>query len=486
MKNICQFDLSHSWFSKDEWEYIFLHIVNSYGSIDLLDVSHADLVDVDVDLLVEVLCMSRKINITYLSGISILTIFEKISKLNEGQIQEMQVNGYMLDVSKELFSRTLSQLSKVVFDDHSILSEGQLLTLMDKSNDGTKITRDVSTGGFLIRDIGNLHGTRLILEDFSQLTSSTWTTILTSVGDKNSKLRELNIDGAYEGGVNLMDISPGVISNALSRLSRISLSDVVLSPTQWTKVLLTHTATDLSLRMVNLSDVEARLLARSLTSCHTLSLEFSALTNLQWRSVLESCASSSSNISSIKLSNIDLSKIPSQLLTSVVGKCSSINFSSTNLTHDQVSDILTCVIMSNNLKYLNLNSCNLSTIPESTLARAVVNVDSVHLRKTKLTNSQVTSLMAANLGRSKLRQLDLSNVNMSGVDSELLSLAVTRLRQVSLFCTFLTRDQMSRLVDQVEKFTRLEYLKLQTTSANLIPHELKKRLSKSIKFEHNW
>ena len=103
-----------------------------------------------------------------------------------------------------------------------------------------------------------------------------------------------------------------------------------------------------------------------------------------------------------------------------------------------------------------------------------------------MTSSQVTALLAANLGRSKLRQLDLSNVNMSGVDSELLSLAVTRLRQVSLFCTLLTRDQMTRLVDQVEKFTRLEYLKLQTTSANLIPHELKKRLSKRLKFEHNW
>ena len=118
---------------------------------------------------------------------------------------------------------------------------------------------------------------------------------------------------------------------------------------------------------------------------------------------------------------------------------------------------------------------------DSVIARASLHLVRVSLRKTKLSSKQSTALLVANLGRSRLKVLDLSHVNLSGVDSDLLALSLTRFREVDLSCTWLTKEQIVRLVKQVSKFTKLEFLKLQSATASLLNQEMKQTLMKNLK-----
>ena len=123
----------------------------------------------------------------------------------------------------------------------------------------------------------------------------------------------------------------------------------------------------------------------------------------------------------------------------------------------------------------------MSQVSSEILAKAVVSLVKVNLRKTKLTTKQCTALFATNLGPTKLRDLDLSNVNLSGVDGDLLSMSITRLRDVDLTCTWLTKNQVARFVQQVTKFTRLEYLKLQSATASLLTPEMKQNIQQNMR-----
>ena len=68
----------------------------------------------------------------------------------------------------------------------------------------------------------------------------------------------------------------------------------------------------------------------------------------------------------------------------------------------------------------------------------------------------------------------------------MLAVSVTRLKEVDLFCTLLTRDHMNKLVDQISKFTKLELVRLQATSSGLLSHDQRKMLSSILKLECDW
>ena len=129
----------------------------------------------------------------------------------------------------------------------------------------------------------------------------------------------------------------------------------------------------------------------------------------------------------------------------------------------------------------NTLGLDLSGVEDSVIARASLHLVRVSLRKTRLSSKQSTALLVANLGRSRLKVLDLSHVNLSGVDSDLLALSLTRFREVDLSCTWLTKEQIVRLVKQVSKFTKLEFIKLQSATASLLNQEMKQTLTKNLK-----
>merc|ERR1719347_1288672 len=220
-----------------------------------------------------------------------------------------------------------------------------------------------------------------------------------------------------------------------------------------------------------------------LPESESLSLEYTVLTTEQWTSLLTSC-SRAKTLNHLRIANVNLAwaEIPSLLIGNLALSLQTLDFSHTNLNIDQVCHLLKAVTKATILTSLNLQGLDLSEVPCETLVKAVISMKKVCLKKTKLTPQQSPALLASNLSAiTKLRDLDLSNCNLSSVPGHTLAISITRLREADLSCTWLTKDQVSRLVKQVAHFTRLEVLKLQEATASLLTNSMAQDLNSQLK-----
>ena len=478
LSSIKHFDLSDAWIKKSDFENILLHLVLSNHELEYLDLSHTDLSETDVDLVTRAVCRAKTVKLLWVSGLENILQCLKVT----GRLKQLYLNGFLNEIPTNLFIETLSQIENIIFEDTTMVTREQMSGLVEKSKiTGSKISTNM-IGSFIPETLmfRDLHKTRFCLEEFNDLSSVGWSSVLETMGGSSSRLRQLELDGAFEG-INLTCVNAEVVSRAFTRLTHIKLSDVRMTDKQWTMILQSNTTPNISLRMVNLSSVDPVTLSSGLSSCHSLSLDYTALSQHQWDSLLLACTSSRIRI--IAFTNVDLSKVPSTILGDLMLKCTDVDLSNSNLTEEQLQTIFESILKTNDMKYLNLTNINLSKLKPQCLAQAIIRVTKVCLKKSKMTPHQLTALMVSNLGRSLLRILDLSYVNISGVETDLLSMSLSRLKEVNLLCSLLTKDQVTRLVDQMQKFTRLECLKIQSTSTNLLSHDMKQRLKKSLRFE---
>ena len=485
LRQIRHFDLSNAWFDKDTWNEILQHMVNFYDHLDFVDISLANLYRVNIDLLAEILCKSRTINISGLESKWLNKIFEVLHELKCGRIENLIIDGEMYNIPDDLLLQTLSQVKRVKIKSGASLGFFQHQALLDRCKvSGTELS--ITMKGNNINDapiainsaLRDLTETSLQFDQYNDFSTNDWNTALGNLSRGRSRLQKLHIAGPFTG-INLKEVDPVILSTAFSRLSSLGLSDVLLSETQWTSILNLASFSSLSLRMINITSIDADLLARSLSSCSSLSLDFVALTEVQWVSLLNSMLSLSKN-RKLRIASVDLSKLPSLLLTSVLSRSECVDLSFSSLSSEQITDVLKSVINSQSLKELHLTGIDLSSVPECILARAVTNVTRASLGKTKLTGTQVTSVLAANLGKSRLRHLDLGQCRLAGADSEVMALSLSRLQSVNLNNSLVTREQLARLVTQVDRFSRMEMVTIQSTSANLLPYETRKHLSQKL------
>ena len=472
-------DLSRGWFSRCQWYDLLTQIVNSSHPIEELNLAEAQLPDVELDLLGAAVCNARKVNLSRLEGQQLdwENIFVKIQ--NSSKIEKLDLSENLLaEIPVELFAGTLSKLDQVELKD-ALITDQQLQALISRVKDTkTKLSTNLICETQMQPPVSlasaflHLHKLWLYLEDQTEL-SAVWRGVMGCLGSSRV-MEELSIEGL---SLDLSHLPPALLASSLSRLGRLRLSGVRLSGEQWRAVVRSLTATHLSLRMVNLTPVSPAQLAELVSRLTSLSLEYAVLSEQQWQAAL----SSLSSLSSLTISYINLANIPSHLLANLSLSCSQLDLSHTGLLPSQLEVLLTTVPRSSTIRELNLHGLNLSRVEESVLARASLSLVRVGLRKTKLSSKQSTAVLVANLGRSRLKVLDLSNVNLSAVDSDLLALSLTRLREVDLTCTWLTKEQIVRLVRQVSKFTKLEFLKLQSATASLLNQEMKQTLIKNLK-----
>ena len=486
LRQIRHFDLSNAWFDKDTWNDILHHMVNFYDHLDFVDITLANLYRVNIDLLAEVLCKSRSINLSGLESKWLVKTLEVLYELKCGRIENLCLDGELYNIPDDLLLNTLTQVKHVTIESRGGASLGffQHQALVDRCKaSGTELSIKMKGNNICDAPIAinsalrDLTETSLQFDHYNDFSTNDWNSALGNLSKGRSKLKTLNVTGPFTG-INLKEVDPVILSTAFSRLSSLGLSDVLLSETQWTSILKLASLSSLSLRMINMTSIDPDLLARSLSSCSSLSLDFVALNQLQWVSLLESMMALNKT-RRLRISSVDLSKLPSPLLCSVLTRCKSVDLSFSSLTLQQLNDVLKSVITSS-LQELILTGVDLSSVPESSLARAVTSVTRASLAKTKLTGSQVTSVLAANLGRSRLRHLDLGQCRLGGADSEVMALSLSRLQSVNMYNSLVTRDQLARLVTQVDRFSRLELVTIQSTSANLLPYETRKYLSQKL------
>jgi len=480
---IKKLDLSRSWMYRDQWHDVLTQIANSHP-FEEINLAEADLNEVEIELLGVAISNAKNVIVSALHNLDWVPVFEKIS--TSTVIEEIDLSENFLPlIPKVLFVKTLSRLKKVQLND-SLITDDQLRGLIEQSRvTNTKVAANLVCENInqiplhLTTAFSKLYKTYLYLEDYTDFTPTLWRSVLTSI-DTSENMEDLTIDGI---SINLVDLGPSLLASSLSKLSSLKLSGVELTLDQWSvffNKLLTTNLADLSLRMVNLSSVPSEALAKSLSLRAKLSLEYAVLTTEQWTQVLESCSKSRS-LEHVRFSHVNLAKVPDGLLSQAIIVTKSADISGSGVTHSQIGHIFKNIPSSTTLKELNLQGIDLSQVPVDMLAKATICLVKVSLRKTKLTSQQCTGLFATNLGRTKLRDLDLANVNLSGVDADLLAMSITRLRDVDLSCTWMTRDQVTKLVQQIMKFTKLEYMKLQSATASLLTPEMKQNIQKNMK-----
>lgn len=476
-------DLSRSWMQRNQWHTVLTQIINS-SPLDELNLLEADLNEVDNDLLGVAISNAKNVNVSALHNLDWVPVFEKI--LTSTILEEIDLSENFLPlIPKDLFIKTLSRLKKVQLNDSLVTGE-QLRGLLEAVRmTNTKVSANMvcenihHTPLHLTTAFSKLYKTYLYLEDYTDFTPAMWKSVLSSLAS-SAVMEDLTIDGI---SINLVDVESNLLAKSLSRLSTLKLSGVELTHEQWSKLfeqLALSASTDLSLRMVNLSSIPIKILASALSSRSKLSLEYAVLTTEQWIQLLTSCISSM-KLNHVRFSHVNLSEVPVHLISKVLNMSRTGDISGTGLAQNQVTEILTNLTKSTSLRELNLQGINLSQVSCEVLAKAVVSLNKVSLRKTKLTTKQCTAVFATNLGPTKLRDLDLSNVNLSDVDGDLLSMSITRLRDVDLTCTWLTKNQVARFAQQIMKFTRLEYLKLQSITATLLTPEMKHNIQQHMK-----
>jgi len=480
---IKKLDLSRSWMQRNQWHNVLTQIVNS-PPLEELNLSEADLDEVEIDLLGVAISNARSVNISALHNLDWVPLFEKISSSNI--IQEVDLSENFLPlIPKDLFVKTLSRLSKVQLNDSLVTGE-QLRGLLEQTRlTSTKVAANMVCENInqiplqLTTAFSKLYKTYLYLEDYTDFTPALWKSVLTSL-DTSEYMEDLTIDGI---SINLVDVDSNLLANSLCKLTSLKLSGVELTHEQWSRFfekLATSHLSDLSLRMVNLSSIPTQILANALALRKKLSLEYAVLTADQWTEALKSCGKSAS-LEHVRFAHVNLSDVPVSLISQVINLTKSADISGTGLTPSQVSHILNNLTTSETLREVNFQGIDLSQVSSEILAKAVVSLSKVSLRKTKLTPQQCTAVFATNLGPTKLRDLDLSNVNLSSVDGDVLAMSVTRMRDVDLTCTWMTKDQVARFVQQIMKFTRLEYLKLQSATASLLTPEMKQNMQRNMK-----
>ena len=117
----------------------------------------------------------------------------------------------------------------------------------------------------------------------------------------------------------------------------------------------------------------------------------------------------------------------------------------TQLTTEQLSVLLTALGNSEGLKLrrLNLTRNDLSSVPSPLLSRAVLRLEEATLFMTKLSRDQVNGISRAVISQKiSLKKLGVSHNNLSFVSAELLAQAVIRLEEVELRGTGLDHQQM--------------------------------------------
>ena len=475
-------DLSRGWFSRCQWYDILTQVVNSSHPIEELNLAEAQLNDVELDLFGAAICNARKVNVSRVQGqhLDWENIFKKIEKSSKVEQLDLSEN-YLADVPVELFVETLSKLDQVDLKD-ALITDQQLQGLISRSKETkTKLSANIICENLHQPPVhlpsAFLHLQKLSLHLEEPTSESTeWRPVLECLA-ASRVMEEVSIEGV---SVSLAQVQPGLLASSLARLARLRLSGLELSGEQWRAVVAGLASSDLSLRMVNLTPVSPDLLARAVSRLSSLSLEYAVLTEHQWQAVLSSCGLTSS-LSSLTISNINLATIQPSLLASLTLTSTHLDLSHTGLLPSQLELLLSTVPRSSVLRELSLHGLDLSGVEDSVIARASLHLVRVSLRKTRLSSKQSTALLVANLGRSRLKVLDLSHVNLSGVDSDLLALSLTRFREVDLSCTWLTKEQIVRLVKQVSKFTKLEFIKLQSATASLLNQEMKQTLTKNLK-----
>jgi len=175
----------------------------------------------------------------------------------------------------------------------------------------------------------------------------------------------------------------------------------------------------------------------------------------------------------LDLTRTDLSSLSADILSKAVINLPEVDLSSTSLRPGQLEDLTTRIIgrrADSRLRRLELAKVSLSSLSSSLLCQLVLSLQEVSLLFCQLSLDHLTALATAIVqaqGPLKLSSLNLTRNDLSSVSRSLLSKALVRLQEATLFQAELTTDHVNLISDAVVGSRNLTLRRLGLSYNNL-------------------
>eukprot|EP00092_Neocalanus_flemingeri_P002836 GFUD01003034.1.p1 GENE.GFUD01003034.1~~GFUD01003034.1.p1 ORF type:complete len:434 (+),score=103.81 GFUD01003034.1:56-1357(+) len=219
---------------------------------------------------------------------------------------------------------------------------------------------------------------------------------------------------------------------------------------------------DLDLDSIALSEIHRDLLTKALVGRNTVGLNNTDLNYDQLVTLLMSIPTS--KVENLTLSGINLSDLPEQYLRSTISKVTTLDFSNTCLTPDQLSSILCECIWSISIEELNLTGAHFAGVSSQLLLDAAACLTHLNLCSAVLTRKQLFALLySLTLDCSTLEDLNLSAQDVSSLPANLLAKSLSNLKTINLNYTKASTEQLTAVLRSLIKtktVTTLELVRL--------------------------
>ena len=180
----------------------------------------------------------------------------------------------------------------------------------------------------------------------------------------------------------------------------------------------------------------------------TVKMLYSELTTAQVETLF-SVICEETQMKSLGIGSNKLSSVEPPILVTALNKLEVVDVWNTGLTRQQVEALFTAIARETRLKKLGIGQNNLYFVEPAILATVVSKLKNINLYHTHLTNQQLGALFTSLSGDTQLKTLVLSHNKLSSVEPSLLATAVTKLEIVEMRNCHLTNDQVASIKAQI-------------------------------------
>ena len=221
----------------------------------------------------------------------------------------------------------------------------------------------------------------------------------------------------------------------------------------------------------NQSWVKPELLARTVIGLQEVKMIHSRISKQQAEAILRAVCAGAPRLKIVTMQSCDLSSLDAELLARGMTNLRKVNICRTELTKQQMEEILTAISTGQSqLQYLDISQNNLSSVEPNILAKAMSSLKEANIRHTQLTNHQTNAVfIALSAAHSQLKNLNVECNNLSLVEPAILARAVTGLENVNMSETQLTDQQMKAIcIKMDDNHSHLTNLDIQNNDLSLV------------------
>ena len=408
----------------------------------------------------------------FFKGLMKLKYLKKIDRL------DWRGNAARDAVDSSLFAKSLAKLEEVDVDGSTFTQIEALFTEMSQD---TRIKKIHLTGHNLSRMAPGLFVDVLSkLEDVTLRNNKTTREQMEALFSKildQSFLKRLDL---FEESVS--HVGHGLLARALAKVEDVTLEGYY-SPSNQIEELINALEFGSEVKKFNLihydlSDVDARQFFRAMSRLVEVDLCVCRITDVQTQALFAEILPTT-QIKKLDLGWTNLSQLDPGLFSRVMARMENVVFTHDNhLTTAQLEAFFTEAVSSTLLKTMEIRHGNLSTLHHEVLSQAVTRLEEVTLWQARLTQDQVQSMFTAMSRNTQIKNLDITRINMSNVKPQVLATVLNGLDEVTIDRTDITLDQAKAFFSGMSGNTQLKKLRFQDDLSTIESKDLGPALMK--------